>query len=95
MFLRWLLPQLCYRYVQVESRELKRRCARYVNPLLGDVHGLISFDEVRVRAATNCTFVVETLLDSVQKVDVYLETRYDTWIVFLCFCVGMLEILLG
>lgn len=39
--------QLCYKYVRVSSRELKRRCARYVNPLLGDVHGVICFDEVR------------------------------------------------
>lgn len=27
---------------------MKRRCARYINPLLGDEHGLISFDEVRL-----------------------------------------------
>ena len=42
------LLQLCYKYVRVDDRELKRRCARYLNPLLGDDHGLISFDEVKL-----------------------------------------------
>ncbi|CAM9775920.1 unnamed protein product, partial [Ectocarpus sp. 6 AP-2014] len=42
----FLRAMLCYKYVRVDAKELKRRCARYINPLLGDDHGLISFDEV-------------------------------------------------
>ncbi|CAN0013752.1 unnamed protein product [Ectocarpus fasciculatus] len=41
----FLRAMLCYKYVRVDAKELKRRCARYINPLLGDDHGLISFDE--------------------------------------------------
>ncbi|CAM9861793.1 unnamed protein product [Scytosiphon promiscuus] len=41
----FLRAMLCYKYVRVGAKEVKRRCARYINPLLGDEHGLISFDE--------------------------------------------------
>lgn len=55
---------------------MKRRCARYINPLLGDEHGLISFDEVGLTAfflfdstaiSRRCVWLL-TLLDASAQV---------------------------